>query len=174
MNSPFLFQEFKHCRRGLTAGKSPGADNDSSQMRARDGPASLRPVLQHVAPSPCVSMVAGQTYDSSPKLKESGVYDFYKIRPISLFRVIRKMWVEMVASRAQRVWHKHGQHGTHSAILQVLNHLEQAGGIVPNYLTFWNIHRAFDSVPKWLLRLAWAQLGLDLTDFEWFLNLDAT
>ena len=115
--------------------------------------------------------------------KEPGVHDLNKIRPISLFEVIRKMWAGMVASRVQRVWHRHGllhpnqhgfrmKHGTHSAILQVLNHLEQVGGTVPTHLTFWDIRRAFDSVPKWLQRLAWARLGLDPADLEWFLNLD--
>ncbi len=96
--------------------------------------------------------------------KEPGVHDLNKIRPISLFEVIRKMWAGMIASRVQ--------HGTHSAILQVLNHLEQAGGTDPTHLTFWDIRRAFDSVPKWLQRLAWARLGLDPTDLEWFLKLD--
>jgi hypothetical protein len=66
------------------------------------------------------------------------------------------------------------QHDTHSAILQVLNHLEQVGGSVPTHLTFWDIRRAFDSVPKWLQRLAWARQGLDPEDLVWFLNLDAT
>lgn len=57
----------------------------------------------------------------------------------------------------------------------MLNHLEQAGGTVLTHLTFWDTRRAFESVPKWLKRLAWAILGLDPTDdLEWFLNLDAT
>lgn len=109
--------------------------------------------------------------------KEPGVHDLTKIRPISLFEVIRKL--------CGREWYKHHllhphqqgfrmQHGTHSAILQVLNHLEQVGGTVPTHLTFWDIRRAFDSVPKWLQRLAWARLGLDPSDLEWFLQLDAT
>jgi hypothetical protein len=45
---------------------------------------------------------------------------------------------------------------------------------VPTHLTFWDIRRAFESVPKWLQRLAWARLGLDPADLEWFLQLDAT
>ncbi len=89
--------------------------------------------------------------------KEPGVHDLYKMRPIALFEVIRKMWAGMVASRVQRVWHKHGllnsnqhgfrmQHGTLSAILKALNHLELAGGTAPTHLTFWDTRRAFDSV----------------------------
>ncbi len=37
-----------------------------------------------------------------------------------------------------------------------------------------DIRRAFDSVPKWLQRLAWARLGLGIQDLEWFLQLDST
>ena len=37
----------------------------------------------------------------------------------------------------------------------------------------WDIRRAFDSVPKWLQRLAWATLGMATDDLEWFLQLDA-
>jgi len=94
------------------------------------------------------------------------------------------MWAGMVTTRVQRVWHRHSllhpnqhgfrnQHGTHTAILHVLNLLEAAGDSKPVHITFWDIRRAFDSVPKWLQRLAWARLGLSTTDLEWFLGLDA-
>jgi hypothetical protein len=58
----------------------------------------------------------------------------------------------------------------------LLNQLESADSLNPVYLTMWNIHRAFDSVPKWLQRLAWARLGLKLQtqDLEWFLKLYST
>ena len=117
--------------------------------------------------------------------KEPGHHDLSKIRPISLFEIIRKLWAGMVTTRVQRIWHAHGilhphqhgfrtQHGTHTAILQVLNHLEHVGDSLPTHITFWDIRRAFDSVPKWLQRLAWARLGLAIEDLEWFLRLDAT
>ncbi len=93
--------------------------------------------------------------------KEQGVHDLSKIRPISLFEIIRKMWAAgMVTTRVQRISHAHGilhpnqhgfrtQHGTHTAILQVLNHLERVGITLPtHHLTFWDKRRAFDSVPK--------------------------
>ncbi len=67
--------------------------------------------------------------------KNQGTHDLAKIRPISLFEVIRKLWAGMVAKRVQRAWQKHSllhsnqhgfrpQHGTHTAILHVLNRLE--------------------------------------------------
>lgn len=97
--------------------------------------------------------------------KESGVHELSKIRPISLFEVIRKMWAGMVTTRVQRIWHAHGllhpnqhgfrtQHGTHTAILHVLNHLERLGGSSPTHTTFWDKRRAFESVPKWFQQLA--------------------
>ncbi len=46
--------------------------------------------------------------------------------------------------------------------------------LCPTHITFWDIRRAFDSVLKWLQRLAWARLGLPIDDLEWFLRLDDT
>jgi hypothetical protein len=113
------------------------------------------------------------------------MHDLAKTRPISLFEVIRKLWAGMVAKRVQRIWQKHRllhpnqhgfrpQYGTHTAILHVLNRLEGAHTDEPLFLTFWDIRRAFDSIPKWIQRLAWARLGITEEDLEWFLGLDAT
>jgi hypothetical protein len=43
----------------------------------------------------------------------------------------------------------------------------------PLFITFWDIRRALDSIPKWIQRLAWARLGIEKKDVEWFLGLDA-
>jgi hypothetical protein len=45
--------------------------------------------------------------------KEPGVHDLNKIRPISLFEVIRKMWAGMITTRVQRIWHTHGMLHSH-------------------------------------------------------------
>lgn len=98
-------------------------------------------------------------------------------RPISLFEVIEKMWAGIVTTKVERIWYAHRllhsnkngfrtQHGTHTAILHVLDHLGRVGGTTPTNITFWDIRRAFDSVPKWLQRLAWARLGLSVNDLE--------
>lgn len=42
----------------------------------------------------------------------------------------------------------------------------------PTHIIFWDIRRAFDSIPGWLQRLPWAKLGLSTDDLEGFLNLD--
>jgi hypothetical protein len=54
----------------------------------------------------------------------------------------------------------------------VLNRLEDARLDEPLFITFWDIRRAFDSIPKWIQRLAWARLGIEEKDLEWFLGLD--
>jgi hypothetical protein len=185
MNSPFTFQEFEYCRRKLAAGKSPGPSGLTPVQIKNWGPATARMVFDLSSIMWSHHHVPGWWQDRLMTLlpKEPGIHDLNKIRPISLFEVIRKMWAGMVTTRVQRIWHAHGllhpnqhgfrnQNGTHTAILQVLNHLEQVGGEVPTHITFWDIRRAFDSVPKWLQRLAWARLGLSVTDLEWFLNLD--
>ena len=54
---------------------------------------------------------------------------------------------------------------------------QSAGGAnadEPLFITFWDIRRAFDSIPKWIQRLAWARLGFTGEDLEWFLGLDST
>jgi hypothetical protein len=92
-------------------------------------------------------------------LKEPGIHDLSKIRPISLFEIIRKMWPSMVFRRVQRVWqdfnilhpNQHGfrwQRGTHTAVYYLLNQLELANEGPPIHLTMWDIRRAFESVPK--------------------------
>jgi hypothetical protein len=65
------------------------------------------------------------------------------------------------------------QRETHTAILEILNYLEHIGSDAPTHPTFWGIRRAFDLVPKWLQRLAWALLGLLVDDLEWFINLES-
>lgn len=110
--------------------------------------------------------------------KEPGVHDLSKIRPISLFEVIiQKMWAGIVTTRVQSIWHSHGllhtnQHGFRTQY--VLNHLQRVGSSSPTHSTFWDFRRAFDLVPKWLQRLAWARLGLSVDDMEWFLKLNST
>jgi hypothetical protein len=61
----------------------------------------------------------------------------------------------------------------HTAILQVINQLEHVGNLIFTHLNFCDIRRAFNFVPKWLQRLAWAHLGLHVEDLEWFFNLDS-
>jgi hypothetical protein len=187
MRTPFSFEEFEHCRQHLTTGKSPGPSGLTTTQVKHWGPETTALVFELSQIMWKHHYVPQWWQDRLMTLlpKEPGTHDLNKIRPISLFEVIRKLWAGMVTSRIQRIWHQHGllhanqhgfrtQHGTHTAILHVLNHLESVGGSSPTHITFWDIRRAFDSVPKWLQRLAWSRLGLSEDDMEWFLQLDST
>ncbi len=92
-NSPFTFQEFEHCRRHLTSGKSPGPSGLITTQVKLWGPDTAKLVYE-------LSSIMWQHHhvpqwwqDRLMTLlpKEPGVHDLNKIRPISLFEVIRKM-----------------------------------------------------------------------------------
>jgi hypothetical protein len=182
MHSPFTFGEFEYSLDTLVSGKSPGPSALTSTQMKHWGP-----VTRHYVFTLSAHHILGWWQDRLMTLlpKEQGIHDLNKIRPISLFEIIRKLWAGMVANRIKRIWHHHNllhpnqhgfrpQHGTHTAILHVLNRLEAAGLKDPSHITLWDICRAFDSVPKWLQRLSWARLGISEDDLEWFLKLDKT
>lgn len=99
MNSPFTFAEFEYCRRHLAAGKIPGPSGLTT-LEAGNGQVGIRVIQHHV-----MLHSGGKTGTLLPK--EPGTHDLSKIRPISLFEVIRKMCVGMTSTRVQRVWHAH-------------------------------------------------------------------
>jgi hypothetical protein len=58
-------------------------------------------------------------------------------------------------------------------LYNLLNSLEQAHRQgTPTIVTFWDIRRAFDSIPRNLQRLAWQRLGVPTDLAEWFVSLD--
>ena len=81
------------------------------------------------------------------------------MRPISLYEVIRKVWTTIVAKRIHAIWHHHrllnpAQYGyrLNNGILMplynLLNSIEKAHRYsTPTLITFWDIRRAFDSIP---------------------------
>jgi hypothetical protein len=94
------------------------------------------------------------------------------MHPISLFKIIRKIWTGMDARRIQMVWTNHNilhssQHGfkwrqgTDTALLRILDALENAlENNTETWLTFWDLRRAFDSVSQNFLSIAWTRLGV--------------
>ncbi len=109
MNTPFTYQEFEHCRRHLSVGKSPGPSGLTTTQIKHWGPDTSRAVFD-------LSNLMWQHHhvpewwqDRLMTLlpKEPGNHDLNKIRPISLFEVMRKMWAGMVTIRIQRIWHLH-------------------------------------------------------------------
>jgi hypothetical protein len=185
MHTAFTFAEFEYCHRSMASGKSPGPSGLTSTQVKHWGAETARYVFDLSSLMWEHHHVPEWWQDRLMTLlpKTQGTHDLAKIRPISLFEVIRKLWAGMVAKRVQRVWHEHNllhhnqhgfrpQHGTHTAILHVLNRLEDASLDKPLFITFWDIRRAFHSIPKWIQRLAWARLGIEEKDLEWFLGLD--
>ena len=58
-------------------------------------------------------------------------------------------------------------------LYNLLNSIEHAHReLVPTLITFWDIRRAFDSIPRNLQRLAWNRLGVPEDLAEWFVSLD--
>ena len=88
-----------------------------------------------------------------------------------LLDVLRKVWTTLVMGNITKVLLKHRvlrvtQHaylplrGTDSANIQVVNILEAAFSEKRSLDgSSWDIRKAFDSVGKWLIRLAWRRLG---------------
>jgi exonuclease III len=118
----------------------------------------------------------------APKKSNDPVMD--NIRPIGLFEVIRKVWTGIIGARIHTVWDSHNilhhaQHGfrwrqgTDTAILKLINALEGTReGELPRFCTLWDVRKAFDSVPRNLLRLAWARLGVPPGIVRWLTGLD--
>jgi hypothetical protein len=106
------------------------------------------------------------------------------MRPIGLFEITRKVWTSLLMQRIQTVWEKHNllqfnQHGfrkrngTESAILRLIDCIEHTRMANSDlYIISWDIRRAFDSIPKNLVKLAWARLGVPLDVVKWLSDLD--
>jgi hypothetical protein len=95
--------------------------------------------------------------------KVSGNSQMKNMRPISIYKVIRKVCTTTIAKRIHRVLHEadvlHGEQsgyrldqGIMMSLLQVINQIE--GAIYSDkydtskHITFWDIRRAFDSIPR--------------------------
>lgn len=108
------------------------------------------------------------------------------VRPIGLLEVLRKLWTSLIVCRIQDVWEKHqvlhhAQSGyrwrrsTSTAIIQLTDAIEAARhqpDSDPLFATFWDYKAAFDSIPRNLMRLAWARLGVPDEYVQWLTNLD--
>jgi hypothetical protein len=106
------------------------------------------------------------------------------MRPIRLYEVIRKVWTTTVAKRIHLIWHHHGilnpaqygyrhDNGILMPLYNLLNSIETAHiHSTPTLVTFWDMKRAFDSIPRNLQRLAWNRLGVPPDVAEWFVALD--
>ena len=106
------------------------------------------------------------------------------LRPIVLLETLRKTWTGLITGTIMNILQKNrslcpSQHaflrrkGTDTATLQLVNILETAHA--DNQQLFgssWDIRKAFDTVSKALIRLAWLRLGVPSETVEWLLSLD--
>ena len=106
------------------------------------------------------------------------------LRPIQLIETPRKLWIGIIVAKIVAVWEKQSilsnsqygfrsHRGCHSAILQVVNALEEAeesGSEIHG--STWDIKRAFDSVSKPILIMSWERLGVPKEVAEYIVAMD--
>ena len=106
------------------------------------------------------------------------------LRPIMLIEILRKLWAGLIMNKVHstvlrhRALHpsQHGfqpGHGTDTANIQLINVMEEAKLRKLNlYGSSWDMRRAFDSVSKPIIRLAWKRLGVPDDIVDWLVWLD--
>ena len=92
--------------------------------------------------------------------------------PSALYEVLRKVWTTTIAKRIHLVWHtrrllnpaQYGyrlDNGILMPLYNLLNKIEHAHQTFTlTLITFWDMKRAFDSIPRNLQRLARQRLGV--------------
>jgi len=186
IRAPVTRTEFNDTLDGITNGGAPGPSDATANM-VKAWPPDVRDlVFMHM--TNIWSHLASPTWfkDKVMKLapKIPGNSDLLNIRPISLYEVIRKVWTTIISKRINLTWHNEGilhggqygyqlDNGTPMPLLNVANEIEDAiHNQRPKQATFWDIRRAFDSIPRNLQRLAWTRLGVPHDIAEWFVSLD--
>ena len=94
------------------------------------------------------------------------------LRPIVLLEVLRKTWTSLITGTIMNIIQSSvclcpSQHaflrrkGTDSATLQLVNMMEEAHATgQPLYGSSWDIRKAFDTISKPIIRLAWLRQGV--------------
>ena len=120
----------------------------------------------------------------SPIPKASGSLSPNDFRPIMLLEVVRKVWVGAIVRGIREAWERHhilhsAQYGfrtdrsTHLPIVQLINAFEGAfEESTPLYFSSWDIRRAFDSPPRWIIELALRRLGVPASLASYLAYLD--
>jgi hypothetical protein len=94
------------------------------------------------------------------------------MRSISLYEVVRKIWTTITAKRIHLVWHQNDvlhrtqygyrlDNGTEMPLTNIINKVKKALYLnITTLVNFWNVRRAFDSIPCHLQRIAWLRLRI--------------
>jgi hypothetical protein len=116
--------------------------------------------------------------------KVAGSSDLKNMRPICPYEVVRKIWTTIITKHIHLVWHhnevlhptQYGyllDNGTEMPLINIINKVEKALHlIITTLVNFWDVRRAFDSIPRKLQRIAWVRLGVPPDIAEWFVQLD--
>ena len=188
LREEITLEQFKAAIRAMPAGKAPGPSGLTANMIKAWPEETI--VVVH-------AMLSKMWKDKSippwwgDKLlcgipKKPGESSLSNVRPIGLLEILRKLWTSIIVTRIQLVWEKHGilhpsqsgyrwRRGTSTAIIQVVNAMEDARHSpehTPLYCTFWDYKAAFDSIPRNLMRLAWARLGIPEEHLQWLTSMD--
>jgi hypothetical protein len=119
-----------------------------------------------------------------PIPKKADTNTLINLRPISLIEASRKLWIGLLIDKIKRFWSRTNilcpsQHAyladksTEGALLQFRNIMEETEECkTDHYLSSWDIKRAFDRVPKNILTLSWARLGVPQHIAEYMVGLD--
>lgn len=108
------------------------------------------------------------------------------LRPISLIETSRKLWIGIFIDKIKHFWTQsnllcESQHAylanrsTEGALLQFRNLMEETEECAADqYLSSWDIKRAFDRVPKNILILSWTRLGVPHDVATYIVGLDTS
>jgi hypothetical protein len=106
-----------------------------------------------------------------------------ELRPLTLLDSLRKTWERLILNIIQKTCMKHGsyqsnqhcrpQNGTDVALLTLRATLEKAQNVKEHIkITSWDMKKAFDSVSKPNLMMAWMRQGVPRDVAQWIVNLD--
>jgi hypothetical protein len=188
LDSDITFDHFDGAIDSLIPNKAPGPSGLSTSM-VKAWPLSTRlaafAILHRLWENKSIPIWWGdKLLCGLPKKADNAT--LANVRPIGLLEVLRKLWTSLIVVRIQDVWEKHNvlhpaqsgyrwRRSTSTAILQVTEAIEASRDnpeATPLLATFWDYKAAFDSIPRNLMRLAWARLGVPEEYVHWLTNLD--
>ena len=186
LSERITYEEFDASLNALVNGSAPGPSEVTSNMIKAWSSSTRHLVYAHMEHIWIERAAPKWFKDKVIKLapKIPGNTELNNMRPISLYEVLRKAWTTIVAKRIHQIWHdlellhpsQHGyrlDQGTLMALHSVIDEIEGAQHTrTTKHLTFWDIKRAFDSIPRNLQKIAWIRLGVPDDIATWFVDLD--
>ena len=187
LTSPPSLQDFQRAIHGIRSSTSPGASGLTYGMIKHWPDSLIASVYDHLASLWESKAVPPWWQDRwlcpIPKVPDPDP-SMDDLRPLMLVEVLRKLWVGIIIDKITTIWDRydilaptqHGfrpRRGTDTALLNVLNTLEQGheSGL-PLYSSSWDIKRAFDSISRPFMVLAWNRLGVPLSVAKWLAYMD--